>query len=70
MIPAFVVGVLIGGIIAAAIAAWHNARTIASPEPSGSISATGLGSGRGGIWLDPYSARLMRPILERMAKEL
>ena len=69
MIPAFVVGILIGGIIGWAISSWHHARTDAPPAPVG-ISAIGLDNGKGGIYLDPYSARLMRPILEKLGREV
>lgn len=72
MIPAAViVGVLIGGIIELAAAAWHHARTDgAPPAPSVGISCIGLGNGKGGIWLDPYYARLLKPILEQMGREV
>jgi hypothetical protein len=71
MIPAFVVGILIGGIVGWAISAWRHARDDVSPAPSVGISAIGLtDGGKGGIWMDPYHARLMRPILEKMEREV
>jgi hypothetical protein len=70
MIPAFTVGVLIGGIIGWAISAWHHARTDAPPAPSGGISWVGLGNGRGGHYIDPHFARMMKPILEKMGWEV
>jgi hypothetical protein len=70
MIPAFVVGVLIGGIIGWAISAWHHAATIAPPAPSVGISAISLGNGKGGHFLDAHHARLLRPILKNLSREV
>jgi hypothetical protein len=69
MIPAFVVGVLIGAIAGWAVSAWRAARDDA-PAPSVGISAIGLTNGQRGLWMDPFHARLLKPILERMDKEL
>lgn len=70
MIPAAVIaGVLVGVIIGLAAAAWHHARTDA-PPPSTGINAIGLGDGRGGFWMDSYHARLMRPILKQLGREV
>jgi CspA family cold shock protein len=71
MIPAFVVDVLIGGIIGWAIAACRHARIDdAPPTPNVGISCIGLGNGKGGLYLDPYYVRLLKPILERLGREV
>jgi hypothetical protein len=46
------------------------ARTDAPPALSGGISAIGLGDGKGGIALDPYYARLLKPVLEKLDREV
>jgi hypothetical protein len=70
MIPAFVVGVLIGGIIGWAIAAWNHARDDVSPAPNIGISAVGLGNGKGGHYIDSHFARMLKPVLEKMGWEV
>jgi hypothetical protein len=65
-----VVGVLIGGIVGAAVVAWRHARTDAPPAPSVGISCVGLGNGKGGIYPDPYYARLIKLIFDKMAMEV
>ena len=58
-------------MIPAAVIVGHHARTDgAPPAPSVGISCIGLGNGKGGIWLDPYYARLLKPILEKMGYEV
>jgi hypothetical protein len=70
MIPAFTVGVLIGTIIGWAIAAWRHAATEAPLAPRVGISAIGLGNGKGGFYIDPYYARLLKPVLEKLGREV
>jgi hypothetical protein len=67
MFPGFIVGVLIGGIIGWAISSWRHAR-IDVPPPS--IGCLGLTNGKNGIWLDPYYARLLKPILKDLNREM
>jgi hypothetical protein len=70
MIPALVAaGVAIGVIIGLAIAGVYHASTTAPPPPP-SISCIGLGNGKGGQFIDAYYARLLKPILEKMGREL
>jgi hypothetical protein len=72
MIPAFVAGILIGIIVGWAISAWCHALTIASPEtPSAGISAIGVDwNGNGGAYIDVAHARLLKPILEKLGREV
>jgi hypothetical protein len=70
VIPAFVVGILIGGIVGAAAVAWWHAQTDVSPAPSVGISAISLGNGKGGHFLDAHHARLLRPILKHLGREV
>jgi hypothetical protein len=70
MIPATIIaGVLIGIIIGLAIAGWHHARSNDVPPPPES-SCLGLTNGRPGIWLDSYHARLLKPILKDLGREV
>jgi hypothetical protein len=52
------------------ITAWRHASTIAPPATSVGISAIGLGNGKGGHYLDPHLARMLKPILEKMGMEV
>jgi hypothetical protein len=72
MIPAFVVGVLIGAIIGAAAVAWRHASTIAPPmEQHVQWSVLGIGgNGKGAHYIDPHFARMLKPILEKMGMEV
>ena len=71
MIPAFVVGTIIGAIIGWGVSAWRHARTDdAPPALRVGISCVGLGNGKGGFYLDPYYARVLKPVLEKLGREV
>ena len=70
MIGSFIAGAAIGLIAGWAISAWRNARDDVPPTSSVGISAIGLGDGKGGLWMDAYYARLLKPILEKMGHEV
>ena len=65
MIPALIVGVLIGAIIGLAIAAWRHAATIAPPvEQHVQWTALGLGNGKGGHDPEAHQAATTKPFFE------
>lgn len=66
----FVAGVVIGLIVGWAVSAWQHASIASSPASSVGFSAIGLGNGRAGHYLDAHHARLLKPILEQLGREV